>query len=137
MVAVAQHRHIQPDTVEAYIADAIMAGQAYRWHELGITDAQCTCVQQQVVAAMQGLSAETALVKQPQAGLLTKVAQDDAALLKATIRQLVAQHASLKTLKANIDAHLETPMGYGCIRLALAHLLRSCCGALLPVCGSG
>ena len=134
-MAIAQHRHIQPDTVKAYIADAIMTGQAYRWHELGITDAQCTSVQQQVVAVMQGMVAETAQVKQPQAGLLTKVAHD-AALLRATIRQLVAQHARLKELKANIDAHLETPMGYGCIRLALAHLLRSCCDEQLAVCAS-
>lgn len=126
--AIAQHRHIQPDTVKAYIADAMMTGQAYRWHELGITDVQCTCVQQQVVAVVQGASAETAQVKQPQAEPMTKVAQNDAALLRATIKQLVAQHASLKELKANIDAQLETPMGYGCIRLALAHLLRSCCG---------
>lgn len=137
VMAIAQHRHIQPDTVKAYIADAMMTGQAYRWHELGITDVQCTCVQQQVVAVVQGASAETAQVKQPQAEPMTKVAQNDAALLRATIKQLVAQHASLKELKANIDAQLETPMGYGCIRLALAHLLRSCCDGSLAACGSG
>ena len=137
VVTIAQHRHIQPDTVKAYIADAIMTGQAYKWHELGITDAQCICVQQQVLAVVQGMSAGTAQVDQPQAESMTKVAQDDAGLLRATIRQLVAQHASLKELKSNIDAHLETPMGYGCIRLALAHILRSCCYELSGVSDSG
>ena len=35
---IAELRHVKLDTVEAYLADAILAGKAYDWHRLHVSD---------------------------------------------------------------------------------------------------
>lgn len=50
--AIAKVRHIQRDSVESYLAEAIQAGTPYDWHRLGVPRATLVSVAAQAAAAL-------------------------------------------------------------------------------------
>lgn len=51
---IAELRHVKLDTVEAYLADAILSGKAYDWHRLHVSDDMLATVSEHASAQLAG-----------------------------------------------------------------------------------
>lgn len=109
-VQIAAHRRLKEDTVQAYLAEGIVAGQAYSWRRFGISPEVLGGVAQ-VAGSLLGRQLRCSVPSVPGGG---DVAVDVLAAL------LAARGDGIRELKEGSFPAL----GYGQLRLALAHLGR-------------